>query len=254
MCLVAVAVGCHPDYPLIVAGNRDELHARPAAPAQWWADAPEIFGGRDLQAGGSWLAVNRSGRFAVVTNQPAKSMPANTAPSRGALVTRFVSGGLPADRYVEQVGAQASAYAGFSLVVGDQHQAWLLREPCGDAPALIALSSGISIITNALPGENWPKGDYLQRGLGHLLQGERFDPDACFRLLEQREPVAKPADRPVLSTTPFVLQPGYGTRASTVLVIQRDGQCVMTERQFDATGRRAGESAAAFQLNPAGAA
>jgi len=58
----------HPDYPLVFAGNRDELHARPALAAGFWDDAPQVLGGRDLTAGGTWLGVTVTGRFAVVTN------------------------------------------------------------------------------------------------------------------------------------------------------------------------------------------
>ena len=117
MCLLIIAVRQHPGLPLIVAGNRDEFHARPTQDAHWWPDNPAILGGRDLQAGGTWLAVKRDGRFAAVTNFRDARKPRATLRSRGHLITEFLDADAsPLDHLHSIDGEQ---YAGFNLLVAD---------------------------------------------------------------------------------------------------------------------------------------
>ena len=92
MCLIAFAWKVHPEYSLLVGANRDEWHDRPTAPAAWWDDYPQILAGRDLRAGGTWLGVSRSGRFAALTNFRDPSNRKSDAPSRGMLVRDFLLG------------------------------------------------------------------------------------------------------------------------------------------------------------------
>src|SRR5437660_12089187 len=119
MCLLLLALHVVPDRPWLLLANRDEFHARPSAPAAFWVDRPDVFGGRDLVAGGSWLALSRSGRFAAVTN--VRSGRPSAAPrSRGALVADFVQATIAADRYATTVAAEREHYGPFNLVVGDR--------------------------------------------------------------------------------------------------------------------------------------
>src|SRR5204863_243809 len=115
MCLILVALRVHPDFPLIVAANRDEFHARASEPAGSWKDQPAILAGRDLQAGGTWLGVSRSGRFASVTNYRGGRDP-NALESRGALVARFLEGTLSARQHVADLDKRGSTYSGFALL------------------------------------------------------------------------------------------------------------------------------------------
>ena len=131
MCLVAVAWRTHPDYPLIVAANRDEFHARPTRPADWWPDRPAIAAGRDLKAGGTWMGVSRSGRFAALTNYREMVQTDDGAPSRGELVADFLDGSMSAAAYCRDLDMQA--YAGFSLILGDGDAIWFCSNR-GDRP------------------------------------------------------------------------------------------------------------------------
>ena len=117
MCLIVLAIGQHPEYPLVLAANRDEFHARPTADADWWDDRPDVLGGRDLQAGGTWLAVSRTGRLATVTNFRDAKLPHSGPRSRGHLVTDFLESHARPDDYLDSV--DEDAYAGFNLIVAD---------------------------------------------------------------------------------------------------------------------------------------
>src|SRR6266850_840247 len=123
MCLIVLAWRAHPKFPLIVAANRDEFHARKAAPAAFWRDQPQILGGRDLQAMGTWMAVSRTGRFAAVTNYRGAREP-TAAESRGALVTRFLDSTVPAGAYMAEVNGKAASYSGFNLLACDGAELW----------------------------------------------------------------------------------------------------------------------------------
>ncbi len=252
MCLVAIAVDCHPHYPLVILGNRDELHARPSAPADWWADAPDAFGGRDLVAGGSWLAVNRAGQFALVTNQPAKPLPAGSRLSRGDLVSDFITGELDPERYLERVLSQVDNYAGFALVLGDGTATYLLREPSFGGIPLRVLNRGVHVVTNSKVQEVWPKAHFLKEELEKILNNKSLDTQALMELLNRRDEVPNHSSAKVLryQATPFVVGENYGTRASTMLSIDSEQHCHCLERSFNAAGQCEGESSAEFTISP----
>ncbi len=119
MCLILFALQQHDDYPLVVIANRDEYYTRPTETAHWWQDTPGIFAGRDLQARGTWMGVNRNGRFAAVTNvrEPGKSEPARL--SRGKLTRDFLASHGSAEIFIKSIESSAQDYAGFNLLVGD---------------------------------------------------------------------------------------------------------------------------------------
>lgn len=248
MCLVTLAIGVHADYPLILAGNRDELHARPAAAADWWQDAESVLGGRDQRAGGSWLAVSSAGRFAVITNQPEKPPPAGAA-SRGELVSGFVAGVARPVAYADAVAARRRDYAGFRLLVGDLRQACLVQEPGAPGTTPRRLEPGITTLTNAPVNVEWPKAAELSRQLQDLLQ-QPFDADDILALLQRDTPLQQAAGGglPDAAYTPFVRGATYGTRASTVCLIHRSGQACFVERRFGSGGAAAGESRFKFAL------
>src|SRR5690606_3562155 len=118
MCLILFAPDVHPEFSLVLAANRDEFHARPTAPLMEWPDAPGVFGGRDLQAGGSWLAVTGTGRWAAVTNfHSAADIQPSSGPSRGHLVSEFVTGDDAPATHLSKLLQNAYAYSGFNLLV-----------------------------------------------------------------------------------------------------------------------------------------
>jgi uncharacterized protein with NRDE domain len=122
MCLILLAWQTHPDYPLVVAANRDEFFARPSAPAGFWTDHPDLLAGRDLHAGGTWLGVSRKRRFAALTNFREGGLQRPDSPSRGALVADFLAGESDPHRYLEELASRGSEYNGFNLFVGDRHR------------------------------------------------------------------------------------------------------------------------------------
>ncbi|HEX5339293.1 MAG TPA: NRDE family protein [Gammaproteobacteria bacterium] len=240
MCLLVFAWKTHPDFPLVFAGNRDELHARPAAAAGFWEAAPQLLAGRDLQAGGTWLGVTTQGRFAVVTNYRDGRNPVSGRRSRGELTSGFLRGEMTPQEYSLQVQMQRDAYAGFSLLTGDRDTLWYVSNRGADAQAV---TPGIHGLSNHLLDTPWPK---VTRSIDHLrllLEVDHLGNEALLRLLADRTPAATAAlpdtgigvelERKV--SAPFVVDPRYGTRCSTAILLGKDS-IRFTERRFAATG------------------
>ncbi len=203
MCLILVAWRVHEAYPLVVAANRDEFHSRPAARAAFWDDKPDVLGGRDLQARGTWMGVSRCGRFAAVTNYRGGTEP-GAAESRGALVTRYLEG---VD--VPRLAERKSEYSGFSLLATDGAELWWLSNRDGAARCLE-------------PG--W-------YGLGNLLLDS---PDVeAHKTRFRSSPVSLEPLFEVLAPARIV-DPRYGTRCSSVLL--QGAQTRFAERAFGSDG------------------
>jgi len=241
MCLVVAALGVSSRHELLFAANRDERHARPSEPAHWWPDAPDVLGGRDLLARGTWLAVDRSGRLAAVTNF--RDTSAAAAPlSRGALVADYLRDAQPIARFAAALDARGADYGPFSLLLRE-HGA--LRIVSNRAPAA-ELGAGVHAISNAAYGVEWPKVRSARAGMRGVL--ETPDPiDALFALLAERSG-ATAEER--YMTSHFVEGPVYGTRSSTVIAIGRDGRLTFAERSFDASARITNDFRTSFALEP----
>ena len=223
MCLVTIAHAVSSRFPLVIAANRDEDYLRPTIPAAAWEDAPDVVGGRDLEAGGSWLAVRRSGRFAAVTNLRGA---VRATRSRGSLVRDFVTSRVDASTYAEVVQAEAGRYAGFHLVVGDES---------GDLRALTPglgrrLGPGIHAFSNAAAGEEWSKVAFAATALGEAL---RHDPETLTERL--MEFLATPRGASAVEDEVFIAGERYGTRSSTVIVVS-PGEIVFTEQEWTRGG------------------
>jgi len=213
MCLILVASRIDPGFPLIVAANRDEVHARPTQRAEFWKDRRGILAGRDLEAMGTWMGVSRAGRFAAVTNYRG-GRDANVAESRGVLVTRFLESGVSARDYVTDVARRGSAYSGFNLLADDGEELWWCSNRNGEPRRL-------------------EHGIY---GLGNFLLDtpEVAEPKAQLAYSIEPGPAVEPLFG-VLAASKIVA-PEYGTRCSTVLIRGRDGRLQYAERPFDASG------------------
>jgi uncharacterized protein with NRDE domain len=252
MCLLAFAWDAHPRYPLVFAGNRDEFHQRPSLPASWWADAPNVLGGRDLQAGGSWLGISRGGRIAVVTNRPGQDAPSEDRRSRGELVTQFLTGTAPVHAFFETLVERAEHYGGFGLIAGDLPELRYFEHDESPGPVVSwSLEPGCIGLSNAPMGTPWPKVGYLEAGIASVLDRDTVDTETLLALLTTREPQGGPPTddwQENLRATPFILGPQYGTRASTVIVIDRDGHCRFVERRFSPDGSISGETVEEFQI------
>jgi uncharacterized protein with NRDE domain len=244
MCLVLLAHRTDPAYRLVVAANRDEFFGRPTAPADYWAGAPDVLGGRDLEKGGTWMGIARDGRWAAITNFRDGMQPAPGARSRGELVANFLLESTLPLSYVSSVERIAQSYSGFNLLVGDQRHLHYFSNR-RDGP--LVLTPGIYGLSNGLLHAPWPK---VERGKVALRRAlaRATGPDHLIELL-----LADLADRSAaedhalpqtgidkdwekrLSAT-FISAPGYGTRASTVILIAQDGEVHFRERSFDVHG------------------
>ena len=210
MCLILLAWKKHAQYPLVVAANRDEFHGRQAQRAGFWQDQPAILGGRDLEANGTWMGVSRAGRFAAVTNYRG-GRDTNARESRGALVTRFLSGGFGSKEFMEKTEKTKDGYSGFNLLVADREELWWLSNRDGGMRKL-------------------EPGFYA---LGNLLLDTPEVTD-----VKSRFEAAPLAIEPLFSllATAKIVAPEYGTRCSTVLLAQEDGGMQFAERSFDESG------------------
>jgi uncharacterized protein with NRDE domain len=238
MCLILLAYRSHPDYPLILAANRDEFYDRPTAPAQFWSEAPRLLAGRDLRRGGTWLGVTRDGRWAAVTNFRETARTMTGGRSRGELVKGFLAGGESPEAFFAQLNAEAGTYPGFNLLAGTPEELWYFSNRAdGGRP----LAPGLYGLSNALLDTPWPKVVRSRKALASALALTGFSLEAeLFALLADRR-VPPDSDLPDtgfglpwerLLSPPFILSPAYGTRSSTVLTLSGDGQASLIERTF----------------------
>ena len=252
MCLIYVAWRRHARYRLVVAANRDEYHARPAAPAHWWDDAPGVLAGRDLEAGGTWMGITSGGRFAALTNYRGPSVYRADAPSRGTLVSEFLTGDESAPDYLGRVAGEGHRYNGFSLLAMDGDT---LAFASNRSRGVIRLEPGVYGLSNHLLDTPWPKVTTGKAELERLVA----EPDVCvpdlLTLLASRGPGGGEAlcadtgcdlGRTRWRSSPFILGGAYGTRISTAVLLEADGAGVFVERSFDSSGMAVGD--AAFEL------
>ncbi|MCS6945946.1 MAG: NRDE family protein [Sutterellaceae bacterium] len=247
MCLAVIAWHCHPDYPLVVVANRDEFYARRARPAAWWGQSVALLGGRDEEAGGAWFAVNRRGRFAMITNVRAPTERNPHAPSRGSLVVACLQAREPVGVWMHNTRERARQFNGFNLVAGD---ALALRD-CGWLPELFyytnrlddpprRLAPGIYGLSNAFLDTPWPKVTRTVARFACQL-AQRVDIDAFLQMMADRT-VARDRELPATGvpleweralSAVMIRANGYGTRATTVLTVRADGLVTFVERSFD---------------------
>jgi uncharacterized protein with NRDE domain len=255
MCLILFAFQAHPDYPLVVAANRDEAYSRPAAPAAFWSDHPDVHGGRDLEMGGTWMGLTRGGRFAAVTNFR-DGFPKGTAPrSRGELVGDFLTGTVTGHMHTTTTAASGDDYAGFSLIAGNLQQ---LCYASNHGPHWNEIEPGVHGLSNHLLDTPWPKVVDGKRELAALLDGDaRALPEKLLAMLADRAIAPENAlpDTGVgvarekqLGPKFIAVDDRYGTRASTVVLVHRNGEVLYRERSFGARGKFLNEVENRFQL------
>ena len=254
MCLIVIAWRQHADFPLVIAANRDEFHTRPTDPLHFWPDHPQLLAGRDLRAGGTWLGITRTGRFAAITNRRGHEAPAG-APSRGMLTLDYLLGECPPRLYIQRLGSDCERYAGFNLLVGDI--AGELHYLGNRGPRLERLQPGVYGLSNAMLDTPWPKLLGAREEMAALLRGDP-DPQRVLELLADR---TVPPDKALPATgvgieqerllgPRFVSSEWYGTRASSCIRVRRDGRVEFTERRFDARARPLATLQYAFDLSP----
>ncbi|HYM36127.1 MAG TPA: NRDE family protein [Steroidobacteraceae bacterium] len=253
MCLLVLAWKSHPRYRLVLAGNRDEFHERPAAPLSWWQDDPRILAGRDLKANGTWLGVARSGRFGVLTNYRDLQAPIEGAPTRGGLVTRFLTGATSPKEFLDDLRGAAPRYSGFNLLVGGPRALYYFSNRGPNAPQVLA--PGVYGLSNHLLDTPWPKVKRTREKFSEVLTQNDVRADDLFAILSDREQAVSvdlpstglPADWERVVSSPFILHDRYGTRCSSVLLVERNGRSILHERRFDSAGIQTGTTRFEFK-------
>jgi uncharacterized protein with NRDE domain len=263
MCLVTLAWNVSHHYPLVIAANRDEFYVRPTLPAQEWDNAPGVYGGRDLRAGGGWLALSQDGRLAAVTNVR-EPLPHSSARSRGHLIRDFMlNGGHAADEAALRL-ADAKDYGPFNLLLWDGRD--VIHVTNRPVPGWVALEPGLHGLSNGALDSDWPKVRRVQSTLKSwlaTLPDASCEPDVeadvapLFAALSDAD-TAQDAELPNTGldlemerqlSPPFICGDEYGTRASTVVLVRRDGRTILIERRFGAGGVPDGESRVALPMS-----
>jgi uncharacterized protein with NRDE domain len=252
MCLIVVAHRALPGLELVVAANRDEFFDRPALPAAFWPDRPDLLAGRDLRAGGTWLGVTREGRFASITNYRNPRDRKTDAPSRGALVGDFLSQRARPEDYLRAIEPDARKYNGFSLLSAAKGELWFFSNY--DTRAF-CVPPGIHGLSNHLLNEPWPKVTRSKAWLARLIH-RPFRVEDYFELLADETIAADHElpdtgigqERELKASAIRIRDPVYGTRCSTVLRIQEDGETRFYERSFAPDGSVTGTVSFAFTI------
>ena len=242
MCLILFAHHAHPDFALVLAANRDEFFARPTSAADYWKDAPGVLGGRDLEKGGTWMGVTREGRWSAVTNYRDGTRPKPASRSRGELVATFLTSATNAREYAEGVARIATEYHGFNLLTADGQGLHYVSHAEG---ASRLVEPGIHGLSNHMLDTAWPKVERGKQRLQALLATNESNlEDRLLAVLADREladdhllpqtGIGREWEKPLSAS--FIVVPGYGTRASSVLLIGRDGEVSFRERTFGENG------------------
>jgi uncharacterized protein with NRDE domain len=252
MCLAIIAFNCLSDWPLIVIANRDELHSRPTLPAEPWSDASHILGGRDLQAGGTWLGMTTSGKLALLTNYREPGGHDPLAPSRGLLTDQYLRGESLAKGFSQEVQDQCHRYNGFNLLLGDGSDLWYCTNR-SDEP-IQRVKSGIMGLSNASLNTPWPKLTRTRNAVSALLSQHMSsvppDPASFFDIMQDTHSASLSElpqtgvgpEREKLLGSPFIKNERYGTRCITLIMQRADGLVRFQEKRFDARAHVSGES------------
>lgn len=241
MCLILFGYQISEKYPLILAANRDEFHQRPTAPMHFWETDPAILAGRDLEQGGTWFGINRKGRFAGLTNyrEPATVNP--DAVSRGEIIIDFLSSATDIPAYFNAFNATADRYNGFNLLFGSKDELYWYSNK---KKMMEKIPPGIHGLSNHFLNTPWPKIQSGKKALENIINS-CITPEALFSMLTDQH---RPEDKDLPDTgvgiewerllSPlFIQDPSYGTRSSTVMLMDKNGHVEITERTYSSKNK-----------------
>jgi len=252
MCLLLLALNKHPVYKLVIAANRDEYYERPTAQAAFWNDHPSLLAGKDLRGGGTWFGVTKGGKIAGITNYREPSSTKSIAPSRGSIVTNFLTGKRGPEEYLEHLATTAGDFNGFNLLVGQKEALYWYSNRTN---TIKKCPPGIHGLSNKLLDTPWPKVVLGKDSLKNILSDQgALSEDSLFRMLLDR---SFPEDELLPDTgvglewerilSPiFITSPTYGTRSSTLLFINHNDQATFFEKTYDSEGKQ--ESVVKFEF------
>lgn len=238
MCLIFISFHYHPRYKLIVAGNRDEFYARKTAAANYWKDYPQILGGRDLEAGGTWLGMSTSGKISMLTNyrDPKNINPA--APSRGQLVSDYLKSPITAEAYMQLIERDGKKYNGFNLIVGSAEEMFYYSNY---RDGITKFQPGFYGISNHLLDTPWPKVLLGKERIAPALNYNDVDPEQLFEILyddhvapdDKLPDTGLPLERERALSSMFIKTSNYGSRCSTVVLVDKSNEVLFSERVYD---------------------
>ena len=244
MCLIFLSLHEHPNYKLIVAANRDEFYARQTVAADFWEDHPQILGGRDLEARkpdgtcGTWMAMNKNGRIAMVTNYRDLKNLKTKAPSRGYLVTDFLLTNESPTQYLKSIEPRSNLYNGFNLIVGNAEELFYLSNY---KQGVLKIENGFHGLSNHLLDTPWPKVRNGKEKMKQLFDQNKIQPKEILNALydveqapdDQLPDTGVGIERERMLSSMFIKSPNYGTRCSTVVMIDQNNKVEFTERVYD---------------------
>lgn len=238
MCLIFLSLNNHPTYKLVVAANRDEFYERHTAAADYWQNNPDILGGRDLKAHGTWLAMTTSGKISLLTNYRDPAHINANAPSRGQLVSDFLEKEIEAESYLKEVQKNGKLYNGFNLLAGTVDDVQYYSNYATDIKRLTPGSYGLS---NHLLDTPWPKVVRGKSKFHPLLQRSEINPEDLFEFLyddqraqdDQLPDTGIGLERERALSSMFIKTPNYGSRCSTVILVDKENHVLFAERVYD---------------------
>ena len=243
MCLITFSYQQHSRYPLIVAANRDENYDRPTRPVQFWDNQASLLAGKDLQAGGTWMGITEQGYWSALTNYRDPSIRRSNPPSRGNLPLQYLGNEQGPIEYLQALKETASQYMGFNLLVGSPDK---LGYYSNQQDKVRELTPGVYGLSNSLLDTPWPKVERAKSHLQQLITDNQITEEALFNILlddseasdEQLPNTGIPKDIEKKVSPIFIKSDGYGTRCSTVLLVDQHGEVTFTERRFKSGTQR----------------
>ncbi len=238
MCLLLISYNTHPEYQLIIAANRDEFYQRPTEKSHFWVDHPELLAGKDLEAGGTWLGITKKGRFAAVTNYRDMKQVKENAVSRGGLVTDFLTSRLTPVKFGNGLIITADKYNGYNLIFSDLETLYYFSN---QTKRLTQLSTGVYGLSNHLIDTPWPKVIKSKEAFLEVTSEENIDTDDLFKILSDEKEAPEdqlpdtglsPELEKVVSPV-FIKSDRYGTRSSTVILINSLNEVLFIEKSLD---------------------
>lgn len=253
MCLIFLSINNHPTYKLIVAANRDEFYNRKTVAAHFWRDHPEILAGRDLEAGGTWMGISKTGKISMVTNYRDLKNLKHNAPSRGHLVSDFLLNGDKPDAYLKLVSQKGSEYNGYNLIVGSADELYYYSNY---KEGVERVPDGLHGLSNHLLNTPWPKVRWGIKKLEPILAQSKINTDQLFDLLyndqrandDQLPDTGIGLERERALSSMFIKSPNYGSRSSTVILVDKQNHALFKERVYDLTSFDFKESTFEFQF------
>jgi uncharacterized protein with NRDE domain len=238
MCLIFLSLHNHPNYKLIVAANRDEFYNRKTAPAHYWKNHPTLLGGRDLEASGTWMGMTTSGRISMLTNYRNPQNINPNAPSRGQLVSDYLIGDISGDEYLKKISVHGKEYNGFNLINGSVDELYYYSNY---AEGIQQIKPGLYGLSNHLLDTNWPKVERGKEKLNPILAQSKINPEELFDFLydDQRAPdtnlpnTGLSLERERALSPMFIKTDNYGSRCSTVILVDQSNRVQFVERVYD---------------------